>query len=580
VDKVGDHPSSVVREAFVMTSSSSVFLMVLLALSLSPLPALSDALQGPEARHGPASVFAEASGAIKLDDYVAAEGGDDCRGFQKAVSEGAGKKILLPPRKILLGSVAAPCQITIAMAVSIVGTLWQENQKLGSILVVNNPQKSPFLITGTLSRGTTFRDVSVEQVQAPPTAQNWTPIQYPPFFDIVDTYGEIRFENVFAAPAYFLIRSRKSGRLFVDGLRGQILQTGFDIDESLDVARITDVHFWNYWTSSPNVTRWQQENLNVFVFGRVSHPFIDRVFAFAAHSLLHVVAGSDGSLGNLQAGALSCDFCALGLWIEGNNVTGQIGSFVWQGEKIPARSGPIEGSRAILLTGSRAVLVIGALFTDRSDAGPIELTGSRNVVDIGSGLFIRPSLQVAGAPIVKNTGNDNKVSFSLRPAVRGIEAPLTDGNAFTVNAEQRVPQGAKNWAILEAAEAGKPVTVGALGEKDISIGINAVGEGRALLSTNGRAALAAENKAGDAALLVSSERKGITIRPEGGPLDADITIAPAGAGVVEIRNFAIGTPPPPQSNAACNPGQIATDASYIYVCVGRNLWKRSPLAGW
>ena len=34
---------------------------------------------------------------------------------------------------------------------------------------------------------------------------------------------------------------------------------------------------------------------------------------------------------------------------------------------------------------------------------------------------------------------------------------------------------------------------------------------------------------------------------------------------------------PAHSNSACSPGQLAADASFIYVCVAQNQWKRSPL---
>ncbi len=37
---------------------------------------------------------------------------------------------------------------------------------------------------------------------------------------------------------------------------------------------------------------------------------------------------------------------------------------------------------------------------------------------------------------------------------------------------------------------------------------------------------------------------------------------------------------PASSSAACNQGQVAWDANYVYVCVAANTWKRAALASW
>lgn len=38
--------------------------------------------------------------------------------------------------------------------------------------------------------------------------------------------------------------------------------------------------------------------------------------------------------------------------------------------------------------------------------------------------------------------------------------------------------------------------------------------------------------------------------------------------------------PPPSANGNGQPGEIAWDANYMYVCVATNTWKRSPLSSW
>lgn len=37
---------------------------------------------------------------------------------------------------------------------------------------------------------------------------------------------------------------------------------------------------------------------------------------------------------------------------------------------------------------------------------------------------------------------------------------------------------------------------------------------------------------------------------------------------------------PAAANAPGKPGQVTTDANYIYVCVAANVWKRAALSAW
>jgi hypothetical protein len=59
------------------------------------------------------------------------------------------------------------------------------------------------------------------------------------------------------------------------------------------------------------------------------------------------------------------------------------------------------------------------------------------------------------------------------------------------------------------------------------------------------------------------------------------TSAPTQKLDVNDTSIRIEQPMTPASSAsACNQGQIAWDASYVYVCVATNTWKRSALSSW
>ncbi|WP_407529451.1 hypothetical protein [Methylobacterium oryzisoli] len=75
--------------------------------------------------------------------------------------------------------------------------------------------------------------------------------------------------------------------------------------------------------------------------------------------------------------------------------------------------------------------------------------------------------------------------------------------------------------------------------------------------------------------------------PTGGPVyfaangpdaNIDVLIAPKGVGALVMPSISLlplGTPP--NSGAQCRPGQIAADASYLYVCRATNDWRRIAL---
>jgi hypothetical protein len=355
-------------------------------------------------------------GVIKVQDFIA-QGVPACEALQEAIDNNAGGTIKLPPRPLLLDTIQKSCSIVIRSAVAIEGTRSAERGEAGSALIQSNSASSLFVVDGKHAAGTRFAEFSVMQQQPPPTTGEWLPVAYPPMFDIRNVYGEVIFQDILAKPVYTFINSVNSGRLQVTGIRGQILSRFVSLDQSLDVSRFYDIHLWNYWSGDSKINQWQQKNLDVFYFGRVSHPMMDNIFAFAARSLVRSYKSRHGSLGKLQAGSLACDFCQYGLWFEGNNVSVQIASLSWQGEAIPARNGSLDGARAIFQAGDKAYCSISSLIADRSDGPAIEVRGSNNSIDILSSYYMN-NLQPKNYQAHIDKGRGNDVRFLSAPVVR------------------------------------------------------------------------------------------------------------------------------------------------------------------
>ena len=74
-----------------------------------------------------------------------------------------------------------------------------------------------------------------------------------------DCLGGVDFDNVFLSNVTRGIHARNSGRLDIRRLRGQVLRTGVEIDQCLDIPRIHSVHFWPFWSSDDNIIRWEMK---------------------------------------------------------------------------------------------------------------------------------------------------------------------------------------------------------------------------------------------------------------------------------------------------------------------------------
>ncbi len=69
----------------------------------------------------------------------------------------------------------------------------------------------------------------------------------------------------------------------------------------------------------------------------------------------------------------------------------------------------------------------------------------------------------------------------------------------------------------------------------------------------------------------------------GSDTNSDILVAPQGTGIVRLGGDSIrimSSKTPASASATGSQGQIAWDASYIYVCTAANTWKRAAIATW
>ena len=108
-----------------------------------------------------------------------------------------------------------------------------------------------------------------------------TPTPYP--WTITTAGGDnATIQNVLLVNSYLGVdfATATSGRHLIRGLYGQPLLMGIRVDQSYDVGRIMDVHFWPFWTQNPSILAFQMTNAIAFDFMRTDWEVVQDVFTW------------------------------------------------------------------------------------------------------------------------------------------------------------------------------------------------------------------------------------------------------------------------------------------------------------
>jgi hypothetical protein len=254
----------------------------------------------------------------------------------------------------------------------------------GTWLTINQTGFTPFTFTGTAARGSIVRDLAVRQTHAAVVGPGWAPTAYDFVFRVQDCLGAIDFDNVFLCNVNRGIWIDNSGRFNIQRLRGQVFTTGIEVDRNFDTGRMQHVHFWPFVSAADDVVRWQQANQDAIVLRRVDGVFIDDVFVLGARSGLRFASSASGTTRKFYVGKYYSDFTQYGIWIDGNNVAGQIANATTQSELFGAGGTAYAGGSGIRIDGNNARLQIGNLRVDDAESNAIRVNGTGNRLDIFS----------------------------------------------------------------------------------------------------------------------------------------------------------------------------------------------------
>lgn len=385
----------------------------------------------------PLSRAEELFGVVPDDLRSPDDGSDNAPSIQRAVDRlcrrGGGTL------RLLAHVYAISSKITQSCLVNWRGTGWQEPNGgdgtavpgAGTWLSIARPDFTPITIVGAGTNGSSFENFGIYQVHSAPAA-SWSPTLYPFVFSLERNNGEVSFRHLMFLAVNRGIEAFYAGRLKVEDIRGQFFTVALSADKNYDTSIIADVRNWPYWSQDPRVITYQQNNLDMLVFGRMDDTFADRLFSYGSRSVLKLVTTKDdsttlslpgGSVTTLHVGIIRGDFTRWVVWNTAvasyfGDVSVSIESLVAQGQDVWAAA-PLTNAAAIRNDGSFTLWSIGFLRADFIDAALIDARAAvaSSTLQIGRALVRFDPSTRGFCNMLLQGFPPSKLEFALRPMV-------------------------------------------------------------------------------------------------------------------------------------------------------------------
>lgn len=289
----------------------------------------------------------------------------------------------------------------------------------GTWLTVDQTNFAPITFTGTAARGSGVADLAVRQTHGGAQVAGWAPTNYDWFFRAIDCLGGVSFSNILLSGVNRGILVRNSGRTDIWRLRGQVFTAGIEMDEIFDTVRISNLHFWPYWSSNEFVVRWQQNNGDAMVFRRTDGVFVDQSFVLGYRTMFRFSSSAAGYTQKFSIGQAYADFVRHGLLIEANGTDGQIDAMTVQTELFNGAGAALPGSIGVHVTAASTRVQIGSLRIDDVEDNAIRIEQHSNRMDIGALRVVHFNQRNNGAAAIHlanaATGTPNRVTLGSDP---------------------------------------------------------------------------------------------------------------------------------------------------------------------
>ncbi len=242
--------------------------------------------------------------------------------------------------RIPQGTYRLSSAITIPHGIDLHGDGWAPNEltllglntdpRRGTWIHLWNTGFIPITVVGA---GTTIRDLAFDQDQPAATTPGWTPVPYDFVIDVAtpSTWGngDINLLNLFFFKCTNGIRQRSvatmaGGRINMHGIWGHVFDVGIHLEFMADVSRISDVHFWPWWSQDAPV--WEYNILHTVGLSlwRADSLVLRDIFVFGANIGMLFAPNSFGPTTGFLATNIQLDSVRAGIFHNQPNSNGHI----------------------------------------------------------------------------------------------------------------------------------------------------------------------------------------------------------------------------------------------------------------
>lgn len=236
-----------------------------------------------------------------------------------------------------------------------------------------------------------------------------------------------------------------------------------------------------------------------------------------------------------------------------------------------------DGTAAITVTAAAgtltgATLAAGVTASSLTSVGTLTALAVSGQASFAAGSAAAPSVKVGAEQNGMYSDGAGSLSFATS-GVRVVRFGTVGGTG--------------NYLRLDANNT--PLITAIAGATNADIGIVSAGNGSVLLATNGSSGnlqLRVTHTASAvnyAQITGSATGNAVTISTGGSDANRSMSLTAAGTGLVQITNDSlriVTSKTPASATATGTQGQVAWDASYIYVCTATDTWKRAAIATW
>jgi hypothetical protein len=258
--------------------------------------------------------------------------------------------------------------------------------------------------SSTIARDLTFDELQPDQ---PPFDENE--------FMIRVEGDDVLVENIMLFKAYQGIAvgglGNSVGRVHLRNVRGQPLSIGILVDNAQDVVRVTDVHFWPFWSFAAglhDVDKFVQTSGRGLVTKRNDNPFFSNLFflGYSAGLVFETSAGAiGGSTSKAKVTGLDCDLCGVGILMDS---TGASDNVVQSFSYLP--NAEALGWRVpLLILGTENKIYVTEASVDQLPGAAVRITGSNHFVRVGQWQVRKWNAGGSGSAAFENAASGSRL---------------------------------------------------------------------------------------------------------------------------------------------------------------------------